>query len=123
MRRTSGTLLAALALLVSGEAAAEPAEAGWYGEELESRPTASGEPYDPDRYTAASPDLTLGVTLLVSRGDRRVIVRVNDRGPYAGGRDLDLSRAAAEELGLTGVGTAVVGVRLLPFSGGQARAI
>lgn len=123
MRRTSGALLAALALLLSGEAAAEPAQVSWHADELTGRPTASGEPYDPDRYTAASPDLAIGATLLVTRGDRRVIVRVNDRGPYAGDRDLDLSRAAAEELAIIDSGSAVVDTRLLPFSGGQARAI
>jgi hypothetical protein len=72
VRRASGALLASLALLLSGEAVAKPAEASWYADELRGMPTASGGPYDPDRYTAASPDLAIEATLLVTRGDRRV---------------------------------------------------
>lgn len=77
--------------------------ASWYGSEFGGRRTASGERFDPDGYTAASKTLPLGTWLNVVRGERAVIVRVNDRGPYERGRILDLSRAAAEAIGIGGV--------------------
>lgn len=85
-------------------------EASYYGHELEGSPTASGEPFDPEGYTAAHKSLPLGTELRVSRGDESVRVTVNDRGPYVAGRDLDLSLAAAREIGLTGQAEAPVRV-------------
>lgn len=84
--------------------------ASYYGRSLAGNPTASGEPYDPEGYTAAHRSLPLGTRLLVSRGDESVRVTVNDRGPHAAGHDLDLSLAAARELGLIGPGSALVRV-------------
>jgi rare lipoprotein A (peptidoglycan hydrolase) len=84
--------------------------ASYYGYSLEGFQTASGEPFDPERYTAAHRTLTLGTRLLVSYGGESVRVTVNDRGPYVKGHDLDLSLAAAREIGLTGPGTAPVRV-------------
>ena len=75
--------------------------------------TASGEPFDPEGYTAAHRTLPLGTRLLVSYGDRSVLVRVNDRGPYVQGHDLDLSLAAAREIGLVEPGTAPVRISTL----------
>lgn len=88
------------------------AVAGWYGPGFARERTASGEPYDPAAFSAASRTLRLGTLLRVAYGGRVVTVRVNDRGPYVRGRDLDLSRAAAAALGLPGVGT--VTVQVLP---------
>ena len=87
--------------------------ATYYGHELEGSPTASGEPYDPEGYTAAHRSLALGTRLRVSYGGESVRVTVNDRGPYVGGYDLDLSLAAARDLGLTGPGSAPVRVTVL----------
>ena len=87
--------------------------ASYYGSALAGNPTASGEPYDPEGYTAAHRSLPLGTRLLVSRGDESVRVTVNDRGPYAAGHDLDLSLAAAREIGLIGPGSAPVRVTVL----------
>ena len=87
--------------------------ATYYGYELEGSPTASGEPYDPEGYTAAHRRLPLGTRLRVSYGGESVRVTVNDRGPYVAGYDLDLSLAAARELGLTGPGSAPVRVTVL----------
>ena len=87
--------------------------ASYYGRSLAGNPTASGEPYDPEGYTAAHRVLPLGTRLLVSRGGESVRVTVNDRGPYTAGHDLDLSLAAARELGLIGPGSAHVRVRML----------
>jgi rare lipoprotein A (peptidoglycan hydrolase) len=99
------------------EAEAEPIVSSWYGSELEGSPTASGEPYRPDGRTAAHRSLPLGTELLVSYGGRQTVVRVNDRGPHVDGRDLDLSRAAAEEIGLTVAGADAVDVRIFDGPG------
>jgi rare lipoprotein A len=81
-------------------------EASWYGPGFVGRPTASGAPYDPERFTAAMLLVPLGTVVRVSTADgRAVTVLVNDRGPYAGGSDriLDMSAAGARVLGYTGV--------------------
>ncbi|GAB4274037.1 MAG: hypothetical protein Kow0056_01810 [Coriobacteriia bacterium] len=75
----------------------------WYGNEFNGRPTASGQIFNEDDFTAASRTLPFGTTLALTRGDRRIIVVVNDRGPFIAGRDLDLSKAAAFALGFSGV--------------------
>ena len=87
--------------------------ASYYGRSLAGNPTASGEPYDPEELTAAHRNLPLGTRLLVSRGGESVRVTVTDRGPYAAGHDLDLSLAAAREIGLIGPGSAPVRVSVL----------
>ena len=87
--------------------------ASYYGYSLEGNETASGEPFDPEGYTAAHRTLPLGTRLLVSYGGESVRVIVNDRGPYVAGRDLDLSLAAAREIGLTAPGAAPVRVSVL----------
>lgn len=78
--------------------------ASWYGPGFEGNPTASGDIFDPTLFTAASLDLPLGTWLYVTRGGRGVVVLVNDRGPYIDDRVLDLSQAAAEAIGITGLG-------------------
>jgi rare lipoprotein A (peptidoglycan hydrolase)/uncharacterized coiled-coil protein SlyX len=78
--------------------------ASWYGPGFEGNPTASGQIFDSSLFTAASRDLPLGTWLYVTHEDRGVVVLVNDRGPYVGDRVLDLSRAAAESLGISGLG-------------------
>lgn len=77
-------------------------EASWYGPGFQGRTTANGERYDMYAMTAAHKTLPFGTRLKVCRGERCVIVRINDRGPYAGGRVLDLSKAAAQRLGYSG---------------------
>ena len=88
-------------LRLTGQRVAGPAS--WYGPGFNGRPTASGAIYDQEGWTVASKELPLGTLLLVSRGDRRVLLLVNDRGPYVGDRVLDLSAAAARAVGLGGV--------------------
>lgn len=98
---------------VQGEAQAEPMLSSWYGPGLEGNLTASGEVFDPySDYTAAHPYLPMGTELEVCYADCAV-VRVNDRGPYVGGRELDLSQAAAEDIGLTYSGVDVIDVEVL----------
>jgi rare lipoprotein A len=78
-------------------------QVSYYANSLAGRKTASGERYDPKKLTAASRSLPFGTRLKVTRLDTgtSVIVRVNDRGPYGHRRRiLDLSRAAAEQLGM-----------------------
>jgi rare lipoprotein A len=89
--------------------------ASWYGRAHHGRRTASGETYDMNRLTAAHPALPMGTHLLVTnlRNGRSVVVRVNDRGPTVDGRVLDLSHAAARELGALAAGVVPVRIRVL----------
>jgi rare lipoprotein A len=87
----------------------EKQQAAYYGEEFAGALTASGEPYDPYGYTAAHPHLPLGTELLVSHEGRSVRVRINDRNAHG----LDLSLGAAQAIGLTEAGIAVVDVEVL----------
>jgi rare lipoprotein A (peptidoglycan hydrolase) len=84
-------------------------QASWYGGMFNGRPTASGAIYDQEGWTAASRTLPLGTMIVVSRNGVRVLLLVNDRGPYVDGRVLDLSAAAARVLGV-GVSTVDVEV-------------
>jgi rare lipoprotein A len=77
-------------------------QASWYGGSFQGQRTANGEHFDTNAYTAASKTLSFGTRLRVCHAGC-VIVRVNDRGPYVGGRILDLSRAAANAIGYSGV--------------------
>lgn len=77
--------------------------ASWYGPGFNGRPTASGAIYDQEAWTTASKELPLGTMVAVTSAGRRVLLLVNDRGPYVDGRVLDLSAAAARALGVGGV--------------------
>ena len=87
--------------------------ASWYGPGFAGKRTASGERFNPSEYTAAHRTLPFGSRVLVTRGGRSVVVRINDRGPFHGGRVIDLSQAAAEELGLRRAGSGQVELALL----------
>ena len=80
--------------------------ASWYGPGYEGRRTASGETFDPHGFSAASRTLPLGSMVRVTniQNGRSVDVRINDRGPVAPGRSIDLSPAAARKIGLTNKG-------------------
>lgn len=104
-------VLAASAATRPTEAHAYPAVSSYYGYELAGSPTATGEPFDPAGYTAASLTYPLGTYLTVSYGYSSVCVRVNDRGPYIAGRHLDLSEGAAQTIGLTAAGVDVVDIQ------------
>ncbi len=90
-------------------------EASWYGPGFHGRQTASGEIYDMEAMTAAHNQLPFGSRIRVVNLDngRETRVRINDRGPFARGRVLDLSRAAAREIGMLGPGTARVRIEVL----------
>ena len=76
--------------------------ASWYGPRFHGRLTANGEIYDQSAFTAAHKSLKFGTLLRITnpRTNKSIVVRINDRGPYIPGRQLDLSKAAAEELGV-----------------------
>lgn len=118
------TALAVLAALASAACAGGPrpetrpvstgwsqeGTASWYGPGFHGKATASGETYDMDGMTAAHRSLPFGtwVKVVNRRNGRDTRVRITDRGPFVEGRILDLSRAAARDLGMIGDGTAPV---------------
>lgn len=87
----------------------------WYGEDFDGQPTANGEIYDMYAATAAHQTLPLGsiVRVVNPRNHRSQIVRINDRGPYVGGRELDVSYGVARRLGFDQRGLAKVRLELL----------
>lgn len=89
--------------------------ASWYGPDFHGRQTASGEVYDMDGLTAAHQTLPFGTRIRVENleNGKSVVVRINDRGPFAKNRILDLSRRAARELDMIGPGTARVRITVL----------
>ena len=89
--------------------------ASWYGYQHNGRRTANGEIHDPRLATAAHRHLPFGSMVRVTNlaNGSSVIVRINDRGPYAKGRLIDLSESAASRLGFLSVGLASVSVQLI----------
>ena len=92
-------LFAVLSTSANGE---DRVSASWYGEELRGKKTASGEKFNPDGLTAAHRTLPFGTCLVVGnpRNGKSVNVRVNDRGPFAKDRVLDLAAGAARAIGM-----------------------
>ena len=93
----------------------ETGVASWYGIPFHGRRTASGEIYDMRELTAAHPKLPFGTRVRVHNldNDKRVDVRINDRGPFAKQRIIDVSRRAAESLDMVGPGTARVRITVV----------
>lgn len=122
----SGVAIAVLALtagcLGSGQSMGQgldeaEGEASYYADAFAGQTTANGERFDPDEMTAAHPRLPFDTTVRVTRLDgdenRSVIVRINDRGPFQDDRIIDLSEAAARELGMIQEGVAEVRVEVV----------
>ena len=107
-----GLLLVAFLLPLNAANAAQVGSASWSA--LHSI-TASGERMNPSALTAAHRSLPFGTQVRVKnlRNGRSVVVRINDRGPFTGGRIIDLSKAAAAKLGMISAGTAKVSVTRL----------
>jgi rare lipoprotein A len=101
---------------------AQRGTASWYGTHMKGQLTASGEKYDPKALTAASRKFPIGTELNVInlKNDESVIVTVNDRGPYSGKRIIDMSVAAAHELGMEKAGLAHVCVQNMEEADAQA---
>ncbi len=93
----------------------EIGNASYYGDRFAGRKTANGEIFDPKLLTAAHPTLPMGSKVRVTHegSGETVIVRINDRGPFHGKRVIDLSKAAAKQLGMMRTGTARVKLELL----------
>lgn len=94
-------------------------KASWYGPRFHGRLTANGEEYDQMAFTAAHKSLKFGTLLRVTnpKNDKQVIVRINDRGPYITGRQLDLSKGAALALGLIEKGVAKLKIEEVALKG------
>lgn len=102
-------------VMANGDGYLERGEASWYGTKFQGRATSSGEPFDLYTVTAAHKTLPLPTYAEVTNLDngRRIIVKINDRGPFSDERLLDLSYAAAGKLGMLGKGVARVEVRAI----------
>ncbi len=103
----------------SGYGYMEQGVASWYGEAFHGQPTSGGEPYDMYAMTAAHRTLPIPMWVEVTNleNGRRVVVEINDRGPFVDNRIIDLSFRAAEYLGMVEAGTALVEVRALGVPG------
>jgi rare lipoprotein A len=102
----------------SAQSSHHPIESGmasWYGVPYHGRPSASGEIYDQEKLTAAHRTRPFGTRVRVRRVDtgRSVVVRINDRGPFAKSRIIDVSHAAAVRLGMMDGGVAPVTLEML----------
>jgi rare lipoprotein A len=95
--------------------------ASWYGEEFAGRTTANGEIFDPMQLTAAHRTLPFGTVIDVTnqKTSQTVRVRINDRGPYIGNRVLDLSFAAAQQIGLIQPGSGEVEMKIVKLGRGE----
>ncbi len=102
-------------LLDSSEGYVESGVASWYGTKFHGRRTSSGEPYDMYAMTAAHKTLPIPAYAAVTNLDngKRIIVRINDRGPFVKGRLIDLSYVAAQKLGIAARGTGRVEVKTI----------
>ncbi len=100
-------------VMASADGHRERGIASWYGSKFHGRRTSSGEPYDMYAMTAAHKHLPLPTWVEVRHLEtgQRIVVKVNDRGPFADNRIIDLSYAAAAKLGMLGAGTAPVEIR------------
>lgn len=89
--------------------------ASWYGPDFHKKPTSSGEIYDMYKLTAAHNELPLGTFVEVrnQKNGKKVVVKINDRGPFVDDRIIDLSYAAAKKIDMIGDGTAPVKIRVL----------
>lgn len=106
---------------VKGATPKQSGLASWYGRECSK--TASGERYDPSSMTAAHRTLPFGTKVRVTtvKTQRSVVVRINNRGPFRKGRIIDVSRAAAQQLGMIGSGIARVEVEVLEQTGAKGK--
>ena len=89
--------------------------ASWYGTDFNGRKTANGERFDAESLTAAHPNLPFGsiVRLVNTRNGQFELVRINDRGPYQEGREIDVSYRVARKIGLIDSGVSQVRLELL----------
>ena len=105
---------------VSSNMAVGTGIASYYSDVFHGKKTACGEVYDKHKLTAAHRTLPIGTKIKITRLDnaKSVVVRINDRGPWSKNRILDMSRAAAEKIGLTRAGKAQVKFEVIDNSNG-----
>ena len=129
--RSGGLVLAAAVLVIAagcgrsgGAPGSDPGsvqegKASYYAHKFHGRPTASGEIYDENQMTAAHKTLDFGTTVRVTNlyNGKKVVVRINDRGPFVEGRIIDLSYKAAGELDMIAAGVVKVRVEVLQTAG------
>ena len=119
LSRAKAALLLAMSLTVMPPAFAQKweqtGEASYYGSQSQGRKTASSEVYSASLLTAAHRHLPFGTRVEVTciETGKRVVVRINDRGPFHGGRVIDLSQLAAKQLGMLKKGVMRVKLRVL----------
>ncbi|TLM65262.1 MAG: septal ring lytic transglycosylase RlpA family protein [Deltaproteobacteria bacterium] len=103
--------------LANADGYAESGTASWYGPDFHGRKTSNGETYNMNAMTAAHKTLPMNVFVRVinETNGKQSVVRINDRGPFVKGRIIDLSYAAAQEIGMVGGGTAQVRIETLGF--------
>jgi rare lipoprotein A len=91
--------------------------ASWYGQEFQGNTTANGEVFDLNGLTAAHPTLPFGTTIRVTnlKNNEKIVLRVNDRGPYIARRVIDVSWAAAKRLGFVRSGASPVRVEVMTY--------
>jgi len=108
-------LFLAIAFTMANECIPIEGYASWYGGKFHGRKASSGEVFDKYKYTAASKHFDMHSYVLVKNleNGKEVVVRINDRGPYKKGRIIDLSKSAAEKLGMLKRG--VVKVQVIPL--------
>jgi len=89
--------------------------ASWYGADFDGKKTANGEEFDSEALTAAHPTLPFGsvVRVINTRNQKFEVVRINDRGPYQEGREIDVSYRVARKIGLTQTGVSKVRLELM----------
>ncbi len=106
-----GSLL--ISTLTAEEMLSAETYASYYGEAFNGKPTSSGEIFDMNAYTAAHKTLPFGTLLEVTNleNGKKVVVRVNDRGPFIANREIDLSKAAAVSLGMVSKGITRVSIK------------
>jgi len=104
-------------LTVVPEEKREIGVASWYGEEFQGNETASGEIYDLNGLTAAHLTLPFGTIVRVTnlKNNKNILLRINDRGPYIGGRIIDVSLAAAKRLGFVYEGITQVRIEVVSY--------
>ncbi|MTI39807.1 septal ring lytic transglycosylase RlpA family protein [Fulvivirga lutimaris] len=110
-----------LLLVVSVKAQIQEGKASYYADKFEGKPTASGEKYKHSKLTAAHKTLPFGTVVRVTSisNGKSVEVTINDRGPFVEGRVIDLSRSAAEKIGLIHVGIADVKIEVIDAGDGK----
>src|SRR5260221_8362435 len=117
------TLALSLCAAVISQAQIQTGKASFYADSFEGSPTASGEKYRANKFTAAHKTLPFGTVVKVTNiaNKESVNVTINDRGPYVEGRVIDLSKAAAEKLKFFNQGVAEVSIEIVDDGGGKGQ--